>query len=158
MAEPARFLALPDLRPLAAGSPYVVLDGPLIYRDARGWIWTVPDTTRTDLASVPRWVPGLARLLFRGPLETSAPAILHDGLYGHVALVDKSEGRFPPKRAQVTRSEADALFWEALGVAGEGRAGRWAMWAGVRVGGWVPWGSEERSASRAYVARAGEAP
>lgn len=138
---PGLFLALPDFRPLQAGSRTVVLDGALIYRDERGRVWTIPSGTATDLASVPRWVPGLARLTFRGPLETGAPAVFHDGLYQGVALV--AQGTGPSVLAEVTRAEADALFYEALRAAGEHALGAWVMWAGVRVGGWWPW-SEHR--------------
>lgn len=114
------FLGFPDVHWLPDGR--LELDAPLVYRSESGESFVVPAGFRTDLASVPRGVPGLVRLLFRGPLQTAHAAILHDWLYS---------------RGEVSRFEADRLFWEALRATGESRVGAWLMWAGVRGFGWM---------------------
>lgn len=119
-----RFCTSPDVHWLADGR--LELDAPLVYIDASGKEWQVPKGFTTDLASVPRVVPGIVRLLFRGPLQTAHAAILHDWLYN---------------ARKVSRREADALFWEALRATGESAVGAWLMWAGVRAGGWWRWRS-----------------
>ncbi len=100
------------------------LQTPLIYYAADGREFHIPAGFKTDLASVPQILPGLFRLLFRDELHTALAAVLHDRLYWEGSL---------------SRSEADALFYEALRVTHEGRIGAWAMWLGVRIGGWVAW-------------------
>lgn len=116
---------LPDVRWVDAGDPTVQLDGPLIYRDDEGTEWHVRSGFQTDFASVPRWIPGLFRLAFRGALETAHAAILHDWLYYTAAAG--------------TRARSDALFYEALRATGESWLGANALWAGVRAGGWFGW-------------------
>ncbi len=117
-----RFTTTPDVHGLEDGR--LELDHELVYIDAKGRRFMVPKGFVTDLASVPRLVPGIVRVLFRGPLQTAHAAILHDWLY---------------KTKAMSRRKADALFYEALRATKEGRAGAWLMWAGVRLGGWVPW-------------------
>jgi hypothetical protein len=117
------FLAVPSVHWTARGDR-LILDGPLVYRDAAGDVWEVPKGFSSDLASVPRWVPGIVRIAFRGPLQTAHAAILHDALYAS---------------GSTTRADADRLFWEALRASGEGVVGAWLLWAGVRIGGWWAW-------------------
>jgi len=75
----------------------------------------VPAGFSTDLASVPR-LP-LAYWWFAGRARRSA--ILHDWLY---------EMRYP-------RKWADNVFRAAMQTENVGTFARWAMWAGVRLGG-----------------------
>jgi hypothetical protein len=88
----------------------------------------VPAGFVTDFASVPRmpfifWFTG-------GTAE--APAVLHDWLYRNGA-------------ESVTRSQADTVFKEAMDSREYyWRIRTWAMWAGVRVGGY--WSFHEREA------------
>jgi hypothetical protein len=117
-----KFITSPDVHWRMDGR--LELDAPLIYVDSKGQVWDVPAGFATDLASVPRLVPGIVRVFFRGELQTAHAAILHDALYHF---------------QDVSRSEADALFYEALRATGETRVGAWLMWAGVRLGGWLPW-------------------
>lgn len=107
------------------------LEEALTYYAADGRAFTIPAGFRTDLASVPRILPGLFRLLFRSELHTARAAVLHDFLYASGA---------------VTRREADALFYEALRATHEGTVGAWAMWLGVRAGGWFAWRGHRRAA------------
>ncbi len=99
---------------------------PLVYEsDIAGRI-EVPAGLVTDFASVPR-IP-LVYWLFGDRAHMAA--VVHDYLYQtHVHA----------------RDVADAVFYEAMAASGIGVIGRWAMWAGVRVGGWHAYG--------AYVAR-----
>lgn len=67
------------------------------------------------------------RVLFpRSHPEYMAAAALHDWLYT----------RYDDPRS---RSEADAIFREALNVLGTGKIWRTLMWLAVRAGGWVYW-------------------
>jgi len=75
----------------------------------------VPAGFATDLASVPR-LP-VVHWLFAGRARRAA--ILHDWLY---------ELRYP-------RKWADRVFRAAMQAEGVGAINRWAMWAGVRIGG-----------------------
>lgn len=93
---------------------------PLIYVTAEGDPITVPAGTLTDYASVPR----ILHAVLPPTGRYTYPAVLHDYLY---------------RTGRVSRAHADRLFLEAMGVAGVNRLRRWLMWAGVRVGGWVPW-------------------
>lgn len=80
----------------------------------------VPAGFKFDLASVPWWLGGIAQKLGRH----QRAACLHDYLYR------KNIG---------TRAWADKQF--RLAMQEDQTAGwrRWAMWAGVRVGGWWSW-------------------
>jgi hypothetical protein len=80
----------------------------------------VPMGFVTDFASVPR-IP--VAYLLTGDCGHAA-AVLHDWAYtSHLC----------------TRSEADALFHEALLAGGEPRWRAWLMWLGVRIGGAGPY-------------------
>lgn len=116
------FSGLPNVHWLESGE--LQLDAPLTYTANSGTIFTVPEGFTTDLASVPSIVPGVIRVLFRGPLQTAMAAILHDYLY---------------ETGLVSRKTADDLFYEALRATGEGRIGAFLMWSGVRAGGWFVW-------------------
>jgi hypothetical protein len=96
----------------------------LTYYAADGRAFHMPAGFTTDLASVPRLLPGLFRLLFRSELHTALAAVLHDRLY---------------YTGEVSRAEADALFREALQATHESTVGAAAMWLGVRGGGWFAW-------------------
>lgn len=119
-----RFLNEPQLRPLAGATHWeltadflALLEGdPATPPGAPDWrILIVPAGFETDLASVPR-LPG-AYLLFAGRARRSA--ILHDWLY---------DQRHP-------RAWADAVFRAAMAAENVAPLTRWAMWAGVRLGG-----------------------
>lgn len=96
---------------------------PLHYESAvAGRIIQVPIGFETDFASVPR-LPFMFWLLGdRG----HAAAVVHDWLY---------------RTELVSRSMADAVFREAL-ESEVGFLSRWAMWAGVRIGGWAAYGDK----------------
>lgn len=89
---------------------------------------TVPAGFTTDFASVPR-IP-LAFLLTGDTAHEAA--VVHDWLYV-TGIYD--------------RATADAIFREAMAAMGEPVVKNWLMWAGVRLGGWVPWSRHNHSES-----------
>lgn len=81
---------------------------------------TVPAGFVTDLASIPR-----ALWAILPPIgKYDRAAVLHDFLY-----------RF----GGVTRAEADGVLKEAMEVKGVSRLVCWAIYTGIRSGGWVVW-------------------
>lgn len=92
--------------------------------DKAGEIIEIPAGFETDLASIPRMFTGLIPVNGR---HRNA-AIVHDYLY-----VSKPDW--------CSRAMADGIFLEAMAVLGEAGWRRYAMYAAVRVGGWVYWGS-----------------
>jgi hypothetical protein len=93
------------------------LFAPLIYEsEVAGRVITVPAGFPTDLASTPR-IPIIYEAC--GNIAVRA-AVVHDYLY--------SSGR-------ESRAVADAVLREAAAVTGVSWWQRWAMWAGVRIGG-----------------------
>lgn len=107
-----------DLRAHLPGE-WVVLN-PLIYTSIAGRSYGVPAGFITDLASI----PAILRPLFNPNDGGRKAAVLHDSRY-----CIKSGAR----------KEADDLFLEALERCGVGLVRRWAMYAGVRSGGWLYW-------------------
>src|SRR5690606_25480873 len=115
----------------------LMFKGPLILeavRDRPGWwrlvedlVWddgersfTVPAGFLTDLASIPR----AFRWLLHQNGRSRFPAVLHDYLY---------------RTNAVSRAEADSIFYRALKSEGVSPVGRFLYWAGVRLGGWLPY-------------------
>jgi len=80
----------------------------------------IPAGFVTDGASVPR---GLWNL-FPPFGRYNKAALLHDWLY---------------QFGTMTRAQADWVFLEAMKELGVGLLTRWAMYSGVRAGGWVAW-------------------
>ena len=98
-----------------------IIDSPLLYQsDILGPI-TVPVGFETDFASVPR-IP-LFYTLFGD--RAHRESVIHDYLYRLDAI------------PQATRSQADDVFLEAMKCRGKGFFVRYAMWMGVRAGGWT---------------------
>lgn len=96
-------------------------------------LYHVPERFCTDFASVPGWVRWLVWLLTLGRVDLaptnprySAAAAVHDRLY---------------ETREVSRRCADLILYEAMGafqptgMTPYGRAIRWLVWAGVRLGG-----------------------
>ena len=103
------------------GLPFTLTQPLTYYSDTTPTI-VVPAGFKTDLASIPR---GLWNIL--PPVGGyDKAAVLHDFLY-----------RNAPNNC--TRSFADGVLNEAMEVSGVGRFTRWAIYAGIRVGGWVVW-------------------
>lgn len=109
-----------DLRAHDSGE-WVVLN-PIMYCSQAGRTYGIPAGFITDLASI----PAILRPLFNPNDDGRKAAVLHDS-------------RYCIKHG--TRKDADDLFLEALERCGVGFLRRWAMYAGVRAGGWVYWNS-----------------
>lgn len=106
---------------LKDGDRIWVILAPLIFdSDALGKI-EVPTGFETDFASVPR-VP-VAYTLFGD--RAHRESVIHDYLY--------REDSIPV----VGRLQADGVFLEAMAERGKGFFVRYAMYWGVRVGGWT---------------------
>jgi len=106
------------------------LEQPLVYEvgdENSGHMIEVHKLFETDGASVPR--------IFWALLPTwgkySRAAVVHDYLYNELR-----EGTEPHPEAP-TRQRADAIFLEAMAVCGVGLLTRWAMWAAVRLFGFL---------------------
>ena len=92
------------------------LTADLVY-EGRDQTFTVPATTQTDFASVPRF---FTWLIPRSGRYTPA-AVLHDYLYDQVDA------------EMLSRCDADGIFRRAMRELGVALLRRWAMWAAVRV-------------------------
>lgn len=82
---------------------------------------TVPVGFTTDFYSIPRWLPLAYAVLSGG---SKGPAILHDFFY---------------QTHKVRRATADRVLYEAMEAVGIPLWKRGPIYAGVRLGGWVPW-------------------
>lgn len=86
-------------------------------------------------------IPRVLWRVFGHPLQGLAlpAALVHDALYATQAL---------------PRHVADRLFYELLLANGVNRAKAWAMYQGVRLGGWAAWAEAGRHSVRIEEARA----
>src|SRR4051812_49086074 len=80
----------------------------------------VPVGMTTDFGSVPHVLWWLISPI--GPATRAF--VLHDYLY---------------QRQIYTRMKSDQILLEAMGVLGVAWGTRWAIFIGVRTGGWMPW-------------------
>lgn len=95
----------------------------LIYlSEGYGGMYSVPAGFNTDFASIPR----ILRSLVPQDSRQAEPATLHDYFY--------TRGT---KYNYMTRGLCDLLFLEALKANKIGLLKRYAMFLGVRLGGWV---------------------
>jgi hypothetical protein len=116
---------LTPLRVLAVGDDTFVLTTDFYYASAHlDRVIKVPEGFQTDFASVPR-LP-LAYLLFGGVARRAA--VVHDFLY---------------RNSGISRSDADAIFREAMEASGIDWFRRSSMWAGVRLFGWTAYANEK---------------
>lgn len=110
------------------GLPFT-LTAPLTYYSDVTPTIVVPTGFKTDLASIPR---GLWNIL--PPVgKYDRAAVLHDFLY-----------QLAPNGC--SRSFADGVLKEAMEVAGVGGFARWAIYTGIRAGGWVVWNRYRKAA------------
>ena len=119
-----------DLRAHTPGE-WVVLTT-LRYTSISGRTYGIPAGFITDLASI----PALLRPLFNPNDNGRKAAVLHDARYCIKAG---------------TRKEADDLFLEALERCGVGFLRRWAMYSGVRAGGWLYWNKRRGLTAEDFV-------
>jgi hypothetical protein len=112
-------------------SVFEVCDHPFRYQSAiAGRMFTVPLGFYTDFASVPR-----IGIIYAMLGDTAhQPAVIHDWLY---------------YSALVPRDLADKVLLEAMGVIGLSWWRRWAIYAGVRAGGWHAWNEHRKKGDSA---------
>ena len=89
-------------------------------------VYAIPEGFLTDFASIPR---PLWSLVGHPAGRYAQAAVLHDWLYA---------------TAPVPRARADGLLLEAMGVLGVRWSQRWAIYLGVRLGGWMAWAGHRR--------------
>lgn len=118
------FVKIPSMD-IGPGDDEWTLAGEMVYVTQAGDLIEIPAGFVTDLATIPRLLQWIVTVNGRH----RAAAVVHDWLY-------EKQGR--------PRTEADRLFREAMDDSGVRLTQRWAMWAAVRVGGWLPWGRRAR--------------
>jgi len=101
---------------------------PLAYTTKDGWRITVPAGFVTDFASIPR----LLYVLIPPRGRYNRPAIVHDFLY-HYAPIDPMTGK------PCTQARADSIIREACEDVDDRLTQRWAIYLGLRVGGFMAW-------------------
>lgn len=114
----SRFDTVLDMRVADANrdNGQFILDNPLAYlSDHLGRTVIVPAGFQTDLASVPR-LPVIYMLFGNRARQAS---VVHDYLYGS---------------GEVSRKDADEVFYEAAVATGVPKWAAKAMWTGVRAG------------------------
>ncbi|KKL75178.1 hypothetical protein LCGC14_2057500 [marine sediment metagenome] len=84
----------------------------------------------TDFASIPR----VCRLIIAKLGKHTKASVIHDALYQGEYTTPNS-----PLRYEFTRAEADLCFRDGNEDLGVVIWKRWAMWAAVRIGGWLAW-------------------
>ncbi len=107
-----------------------VLESPAVWSDAARYV-RVPEGFMTDFASIPFmfrwWQTGAV-----GPQRVAA--YFHDWLYS--------------EQSAIGRRKADQIFRDVMGDAGAGAFRRWAMYLGLRVGGWLAWRSNQKKLAK----------
>lgn len=136
-----RFINLPLRFEDNGGFPFTLTDslGYVTNVASRGTFF-VPAGFETDLASIPRvlWnvLPPIGKY--------DAAAVLHDFYYRNPRQLMR-HGEMP------TRSEADSVLNEAMGVLGVPAQQRWMIYLGVRLGGWRTWNNYRAKEQRDAV-------
>jgi len=92
---------------------------PLVYHGMKDVV-IIPADFITDFGSVPSGLRWLVPAYGRG----KKAYVLHDWLY---------------KTQELVRKDADGIMRRVLRELGMSRVRRWSAWAGVRIGGWLPW-------------------
>lgn len=100
----------------------------LTYLTKDRWLIEAPAGFLTDYASIPRLL--WAIIPPRG--RYNRPAIIHDFLYRY-APTDPVTG------VACTQARADAILREACENCDDRPTQRWAIWSGLRLGGWWTW-------------------
>lgn len=103
------------------GSEWDLLAPFRFYSARLGWV-RVPQGFTTDLASVP-W---FARWYVSRDGEHTKPAVVHDWLYSRASEADHPD---------ITRRDADVVFWQALAARGIRPGAVWVLYLAVRLGG-----------------------
>ena len=113
------------------------LTGSLVYEGNRDR-FTVPKGFKTDFASIPR----ILQILVPKNGSHDAAAIIHDFLYRRQPFVPSPA----PSQAmqRISRKDADRLFRRIMRELGVNCIRYNLMYAGVRIGGWVPFNKSRK--------------
>lgn len=138
----SRFSGLAKVQDEADGVHATLLED-LVYTTRDGWRIVVPAGFVTDYASIPRALGWL--IPPRG--KYNRPAIVHDWLYQHApvdsvrmgAADEQSQANRAESDFRCTQSRADAIMREACENVDNRLTQRWAIYLGLRAGGWVAW-------------------
>ena len=122
-----RFSGLAKVQDEADGVHATLLED-LVYTTRDGWRIVVPAGFVTDYASIPRALTFI--IPPRG--KYNRPAIIHDFLY-QTAPDDDVSGLV------CTQARADSIMREACENVDNRLTQRWAIYLGLRAGGWVAW-------------------
>lgn len=135
----------PKTESIGNGLSRTLTDTPIIFRyKSVVYKIVIPAGFVFDGASIPRITWTLLGLTPHGDMD--GPALPHDYIYHHQgklpqgAFYFKFEGRWIMCFDPITRSISDELLealCEFFEVAGSIKT--WAIWAGVRIGGWLAW-------------------
>jgi Protein of unknown function (DUF1353) len=124
----SRFNGLAQFEDGEDGITATIINKPVVYTTKDGWRIEVPVGFVTDFASIPR--PLWAVIPPRG--KYNRPAIIHDYLY-HYAPVDPLNG------IRCTQARADYILREACENCDDRFTQRWAIFLGLKAGGFVTW-------------------
>lgn len=127
-----------DVTPLSDGRNWWVNEPFEYWIDDNTFVRVEPGFI-TDFASVPR--------IFWNILppwgKYGEAAVIHDHLYRTLGEVESLESKNGKKH--LTRWQCDLVFRRAMKDLGVAAWKRWVMWAGVRIGGWIPWHKYKRA-------------
>lgn len=104
----------------------------VVYVDDGGREWIAPKGMRSDGTSMPRLLWSLLGHPFAG--VRLKPSLIHDSAYQCALPEEASLWRAIGSRA---RKDADDVYLASM--ADEGDEGRFAVYRGVRFGGWLAW-------------------
>lgn len=123
-----RWLLKPSLRQIKGKLHVVTCVG--LYEAVSGIAYEIPVGFETDGGSIPRplwwWIPPFGD-------DAECAYVLHDFLYHYAEQHAGADGF-------MNRGEADCLLREAAEAAGYPARRANVVYAGVRAGGWKPWG------------------
>lgn len=144
----AHFLGDGKLHTSEIDGATAVLDRPLGFYSAQlGYCVIAPAGMETDFASIPRVTQYFDFLgLFPKRGMEDRPAVIHDA--GYRDLLENVDGQ----RITLTKPQIDALFLEAMTVAGVGKVARQAMYYAVKIGGGKAFTRDRASAPPPQVA------
>lgn len=109
---------------------------PLTYEDGNTNLIRPDRHTFTDLGSVPKLLQ--ARLPGWFAKDRYCPAyIFHDDAYARGGWWFAVAGGWEFRK--ITRKQADQYLWQMCRDLGAGRANAYAIYVGVRMGGWASW-------------------
>lgn len=123
----AHFLGDGELHTAELDGSGAVLDRPFGFYSAQlGYVVIAPAGMSTDFASIPRFTQYFDFLgLFPKRGKEDRPAVLHDA--GYRRMLENADGQ----RLALTKAQIDALFLEAMQVAGVKTVPRHAMYYAV---------------------------